>query len=228
MRKTGDIRIGSKEVKLCLLLIWLQIRCGTAWRVTILCLRKHEGVIDFMQFSYIFERSNKRISSKPMKVIAHRVREGNRVKAMLALGKYFPRLINQNEIMKEKEPDMFLFWLYLFLCLCWLFTAVCAFSSCGERGLLQPQCVSFSWSRLLLLQSVGSRFCGLPSLWHAPSAVVAPGLRSTGSTVVAHRLCLWNLPRPGIKPTSSALAGGFLASETPGKSWTWCLEERVL
>ena len=31
-----------------------------------------------------------------MKVVAHRVREGNRVNATLELGKYFPRLINQN------------------------------------------------------------------------------------------------------------------------------------
>ena len=31
-------------------------------------------------------------------------------------------------------------------------------------------------------------------------------------------LCaMWNLPRPGIEPTSPALAGGFLATAPPGK-----------
>ena len=29
---------------------------------------------------------------------------------------------------------------------------------------------------------------------------------------------MWNLPRPGIEPTSSALAGGFLPTVPPGKS----------
>ena len=28
----------------------------------------------------------------------------------------------------------------------------------------------------------------------------------------------WNLPRPGIKPVSPALAGGFLSTVPPGKS----------
>ena len=28
---------------------------------------------------------------------------------------------------------------------------------------------------------------------------------------------MWNLPRPGIEPTSPALAGGFLATAPPGK-----------
>ena len=29
---------------------------------------------------------------------------------------------------------------------------------------------------------------------------------------------MWNLPRPGFKPVSSALAGGFLTTRPPGKS----------
>ena len=31
---------------------------------------------------------------------------------------------------------------------------------------------------------------------------------------------MWNLPRPGIEPLSSALAGGFLSTVPPGKSCT--------
>ena len=29
---------------------------------------------------------------------------------------------------------------------------------------------------------------------------------------------MWNLPRPGLEPTSPALAGGFLTTVPPGKS----------
>ena len=30
---------------------------------------------------------------------------------------------------------------------------------------------------------------------------------------------MWDLPRPGLKPVSPALAGGFLTTVPPGKSW---------
>ena len=43
------------------------------------------------------------------------------------------------------------------------------------------------------------------------------------SVVVAHGASLlhgmWNLPGPGIKPVPLALAGRFLSTEPPGKSW---------
>ena len=32
---------------------------------------------------------------------------------------------------------------------------------------------------------------------------------------------MWNLPGPGIKPVSSALAGGFLSIVSPGKSYNF-------
>ena len=39
------------------------------------------------------------------------------------------------------------------------------------------------------------------------------------SVVVALGLsCMWNLPGPGIKPMSPALAAGFLTTGPPGKS----------
>ena len=40
------------------------------------------------------------------------------------------------------------------------------------------------------------------------------------SVVLVHRpscLCMWDLPRPGIEPTSPALAGEFLTNGSPGK-----------
>ena len=46
--------------------------------------------------------------------------------------------------------------------------------------------------RLLLLEMMGSGICGLQPLQHVGSVVVAPGLQSTQSTVVGHRLCCSN------------------------------------
>ena len=74
------------------------------------------------------------------------------------------------------------------------------------------------------LRSTGSR--------HVGSVVVARGLQSTGSVVVARGLqtrrfsscgtraqllCgMWDLPGPGIKPMSPALAGGLPTTAPPG------------
>ena len=58
---------------------------------------------------------------------------------------------------------------------------------------------------------------------------VAHGVSSCGSPVLEHRLSscgaraqllcdMWDLPGPGLKPVSHALAGGFLTTAPPGKS----------
>jgi len=39
---------------------------------------------------------------------------------------------------------------------------------------------------------------------------------------------MWNLPRSGIKPVSSALAGGFFTIELPGKPQFFGLLEGIL
>ena len=60
------------------------------------------------------------------------------------------------------------------------------------------------------------------------SMTTAQGLSSCTSRVLERRLSscstwalvlrrLWDLPGPGIEPVSPALAGGFLATDTPGK-----------
>ena len=64
-------------------------------------------------------------------------------------------------------------------------------------------------SRLLWSQSTGSRVCGLQQLQHVDSVAVAHGLSCPHS--------MWDLPRPGIKPVSPALAGGFLTARPPEK-----------
>ena len=68
----------------------------------------------------------------------------------------------------------------------------------------QQQCVGFSLWWLLLLLTVDSRRAG-------SSVVVARGLESTGSMVVVQGVsCSEALTRPGVKPPSPVLAGGFL------------------
>ena len=34
---------------------------------------------------------------------------------------------------------------------------------------------------------------------------------------------MWDLPGPGLKPVSPALAGGFLTTAPPGKPWAQSL-----
>ena len=43
-------------------------------------------------------------------------------------------------------------------------------------------------------------------------------LRTTRFRSIKGHQHMWNLPGPGIKPLSSALAGGFLCTRPPGKS----------
>ena len=57
--------------------------------------------------------------------------------------------------------------------------------------------------------------CKARAVGASASAVVAPRIYSTGSTVVTHGP--WDLPGPGLKLMSPALAGGFFTTEPPGK-----------
>ena len=71
---------------------------------------------------------------------------------------------------------------------------------------------------------------GLQKLWCVDSVVVAHGLQSTGSVVVARAQLLggmWDIPGSGIQPVSPALAGIFFTIEPPGKPysfWIFCME----
>ena len=70
--------------------------------------------------------------------------------------------------------------------------------------------------------------CRARALGAQASVVVACGLSSCGSRALERRLSscgaraeflrgMWDLPRPGLKPVSPALAGGFLTTAPPGK-----------
>ena len=75
---------------------------------------------------------------------------------------------------------------------------------------------------------VGFSCCGARALGTRASVVVAHGLSSCGSQALERRLSscgaralllcgMWDLPGPGLKPVSPALAGGFLTTAPPGK-----------
>ena len=78
-----------------------------------------------------------------------------------------------------------------------------AFSSCGERGPLfiavrGPLTIAASLVAEHRLQTRRFSSCGSRAqLLHG----------------------MWDLPRPGLEPVSPALAGGFLTTAPPGKSW---------
>ena len=79
-------------------------------------------------------------------------------------------------------------------------------SSCGEPGLLSS-CSAWNshYSDFSLLQSMGSRACGLSSYGSQP---LEHRLNNCG--IWAQLLCgMWNLPGSGIEPMSPALASGF-------------------
>ena len=74
----------------------------------------------------------------------------------------------------------------------------------------------------------GFSCCGAQALGSQVSVVVAHGLSSCGSRALERRLSscgtralllrsMWDLPRPGLKPMSPALASGFLTTAPPGK-----------
>ena len=84
-----------------------------------------------------------------------------------------------------------------------------AFSSCDEQGLL-----FIAVCRLLIV--VASLCCGARALGVQASVVVVHGL----SCSVA---CGIDLPGPGLKPVTLALAGRFLTAAPPGKSLYYSL-----
>ena len=101
----------------------------------------------------------------------------------------------------------------LLTCICfeprWAITDALVFPSCGEWGL---------------------PFIAVHQLQAKASAVAAQGLSSCGCQALGHRLgsrgtwaqllhSKWDLPQPGIKPVSPALAGRFLTTGPPGKFW---------
>ena len=129
-----------------------------------------------------------------------------------------------------------IFFFLIYSCLRWVFVAACGLSPVvASGGYSSLRCVGFSLQWLLLLQSMGSPGTrasvvaarGLSSCdaW----ALGSVGFNSCGSRALERRLSscgtrayllrsMWDLPGPGIKPVSPALAGVFLTIAPPRKS----------
>ena len=105
-------------------------------------------------------------------------------------------------------------YLFIYLWLRWVFVAARGLSLvAGSRGYSSLQCAGFSLWWLLLLQSTGSRHTGFSS---CGSQALERRLSSCGARAQLPR-GTWDLPGPGLKPVSPALADGFLTIAPPGK-----------
>ena len=106
-------------------------------------------------------------------------------------------------------------YLFIYFWLHWVFVAAHRLSLVvASGGYSSLQCAGFSLRWLLLLRSMGFRRtgfcnCGTWALEHR--------LSSCGAWAQLLR-SMWDLPRPGLKPMSPALAGGLPTTVPPGKS----------
>ena len=105
----------------------------------------------------------------------------------------------------------FFFFFFKFLAVLGFCCCAQAFFSCGEWGLLSSRDVQAS--------HCGHFFC-------CRAWALECGLSSCGTW--AYSLpSMWDLPGPGIKPVSPALAGIFLSTGPPGKSHMTLLPYRI-
>ena len=109
---------------------------------------------------------------------------------------------------------IYLFILFIYFWLRWVFVAARGLSLVVvSRGYSLLRCAGFSLRWLLLLRSTGSRHAGFSS---CGSWALECRLSSCGAWASLLR-GMWELPRPGFKPVSHALAGRFLTTAPPGK-----------
>ena len=121
-----------------------------------------------------------------------------------------------------------IFFFFIFILILFIFLAVLGLCCC-VRVFLQLRRAGATL-RCVARASHCSGFscCGVWALGTRASVVVAHGLSSWGSRALERRLSscaaraqlphgMWDLPRPGLKPVSPALAGGFLTTAPPGK-----------
>ena len=117
----------------------------------------------------------------------------------------------------------FVFQIRVFKIYFWLCWVRCyAFSSCGEQRLLSACGTGFSLQWPFLLWStrprcMGFSSCGAGAISCSSWALECAGVSNCGAR--AQLLCgTWNLPGPGVKPVSPALAGKFLSTVPSEKS----------
>ena len=108
------------------------------------------------------------------------------------------------------------YFIYLFLAALGLHCCVRAFSSCGEQGLLFVVVRGLLIAVASLVAEHRLQARGLQQLQHTGSWAIECRLSSCGTRAQLLR-GMWDLPGPGLKPVSPALAGGFLTTAPPGK-----------
>ena len=123
---------------------------------------------------------------------------------------------------------LILFLLFFFLNkFIYLFIFGCIGSSLLHAGFLQLRRATLHCG-VQASHCRGFSCCGAQTLGARASIVVAHGLGCCGSQALERRLSssgtqaqllcsMWDLPRPGLKPMSPALAGRFLTTVPPGK-----------
>ena len=122
------------------------------------------------------------------------------------------------------------FYLYLLTLFIYLFIFGCVGSSLLRMGFLQLWRAGATLHRVARASHCGGfSCCGAWALGTQASVVVAHRLSSCGPWALECRLSscgtwawllcsMWDLPGPGLKPMSPALAGGFLTTVPPGRS----------
>ena len=112
-------------------------------------------------------------------------------------------------------PDSLPYRFFFFFWLRWVFVAARGLSLvAASGGYSSLRCVGFSLWWLLLLLSMGSRCTGFSS---CGLRALESRLSSCGTWAYLFR-GMWDLPGPGLKLVSPALAGGFLTTVPSGKS----------
>ena len=142
-----------------------------------------------------------------------------------------PHYFTQSLMVTTFFSQLFLLLLLFFYKFIYLFIFGCVGPSFLRVGFLQLRQAGSTLRCGAWASHCGDLFscCRAWALGTWASVVVARGLSSCGSWAVecrlsscdarAQLLCsMWDFPRPGLEPVSSALAGGFLTTAPPGKS----------
>ena len=97
--------------------------------------------------------------------------------------------VTMTSVLENWKLHFFSFLKLIYFWLRWVFVAACGvFSSCSEQGLLFVAVHGLLIVVASLVAEHGLQAHGLKQLWHKSSVVVARGLQSAGSVVVAHGL----------------------------------------
>ena len=110
------------------------------------------------------------------------------------------------------EPRFFIIYLFIYSWLCWVFVGVRRLyrvSASGDYSSLQwgAQAIGV-WASVTAAHGLSSY--SVQALEHGPSSCCA-------RAQLPHSV--WDIPGPGIEPLCPALAGRFLTTGPPGKSW---------